>query len=234
MRNMLFAAVAAASLVATPALAQQTTTTTVNSGPVGGTATTSGFTYGDGNDYLPANAVDTRTTLDLDGTVTSDLATRFHVTGLPASPSDSSGLYTFALGTNVSFDYSLFGDFTDANITLTNLLTGQTASFNPLLIPDNSTSTAGAIQNSEQLGFGFLNGGFPPFGDLGFDANVNDTYRLDLSAGGHTATAFAQLGSGAPAVPEPATWAMMLAGFGAAGLALRRRLRPQRREANAA
>ncbi|MBA2920350.1 PEPxxWA-CTERM sorting domain-containing protein [Sphingomonas sp. MAH-20] len=42
-------------------------------------------------------------------------------------------------------------------------------------------------------------------------------------------------GLGAVAVPEPATWAMMLTGFGAAGLAMRRRrLRPERHEANAA
>jgi hypothetical protein len=32
--------------------------------------------------------------------------------------------------------------------------------------------------------------------------------------------------SGVPPVPEPATWAMMLMGFGAAGFALRRRRRP--------
>ena len=32
--------------------------------------------------------------------------------------------------------------------------------------------------------------------------------------------------TGASAVPEPATWAMMLIGFGAAGMSLRRRPRP--------
>ena len=34
-----------------------------------------------------------------------------------------------------------------------------------------------------------------------------------------------------PAVPEPATWAMMIAGFGAIGVALRRRASPLRRAA---
>ena len=36
-----------------------------------------------------------------------------------------------------------------------------------------------------------------------------------------------------PAVPEPATWAMMLVGFGAMGTALRRRAKPQCATANA-
>ena len=36
--------------------------------------------------------------------------------------------------------------------------------------------------------------------------------------------------AGVPPIPEPATWAMMLLGFGAAGFALRRRRRPALRQ----
>lgn len=57
---------------------------------------------------------------------------------------------------------------------------------------------------------------------LGFDPNVNDTYEVTLKSGGQSLTAYAQLGSGAPAVPEPATWALMLLGFGAVGFQMRR------------
>ena len=44
---------------------------------------------------------------------------------------------------------------------------------------------------------------------------------------GTSLTTFARLGAGAAsgAVPEPATWAMMLIGFGAADVSLRRRNR---------
>jgi PEP-CTERM motif len=194
------------------------TTTTYNSAPVGG------FNYGSGNDYTPTNAVDVRTTtLDplLGDVVTGDLAARFHVTGQPA-PSAPAGIYLFDVGQNISFDYSLFGNVTGANLMLTNLLTGDTAHFDPTsALLGNTLTMAGAIQNSEQLGFGFLNGSFPAlFGDLNFDASIDNTYRLDLTAGGHTATAYAQVGTGA--VPEPATWAMMLLGFCAVGLSMRR------------
>ena len=69
-------------------------------------------------------------------------------------------------------------------------------------------------QNSERLDFSFLSG-------LGFDPNVNDTYKVTLKSGGQSLSAYAQLGSGAP-LPEPATWALMLLGFGAIGFQMRR------------
>jgi len=70
--------------------------------------------------------------------------------------------------------------------------------------------------------------------NLGFDANppsgdIFTPFGPDYDGG----ISVAGLGPVTP-VPEPATWAMMLAGFGAAGIAMRRRrLRPEEREANA-
>jgi hypothetical protein len=186
--------------------------TTYNSAPTGG------FQYGVGNDYTPANA-----TVLTNGN--NELAVRFHEYQQPASASVD-GLYTFALGTVLSYDFSIGGvtigggDIEGASILLTNLLTNQSVNYNPLFIGNDNTTTAnGDIQNSARLTFGFLSG-------VGFDANTNNTYRIDLTAGGNTVTSLAQFGTGAGingAVPEPSTWAMMLIGFGAMGVSLRRR-----------
>ena len=192
-----------------PALAD---TTTYNSAPV------DGFHYGTGNDYTPANAV-VSTAVAGPYTPGSELALRFHQTGEVAPASDGNGVYSFALGTSpISFDWSDESTHFNALITLTNLLTGQTVSYNPFFPGnDNYTSTLDPdlAQNSARLNFSFLSG-------LGFDPNVNDTYQATFASGGGSVTAFAQIGSGAPAVPEPATWAMMLLGFGAIGFSMRR------------
>lgn len=220
------AAFAVASLVASPAMADDTIT--YNTSP------RVPFQFGSGNDYVPANAA-------VDDFRGDQSALRIHETGVVAAPSDANGVYSFALGTqHISFDFDLDSAnvfFSGANITLTNLLTGQSASFSPYFLPDNqyfnyapfgNAGLGASMQNSEQLGFSFLNGG-SIFGNLGFDPNVNDTYQIDLTAfdpqgAGHTLTAFAQIGSGVTgAVPEPATWAMMLIGFGAIGVSLRRK-----------
>ena len=184
---------------------------TYNANPTGG------FQYGIGNNYTPANA-----TVLTNGN--NELAVRFHKTFQVAPASVMNGVYMFALGTTpISFDFSIGGVTTgggatsNASIFLTNLLTGQTASYNPLfVINDNFTTASGDIQNSARLNFGFLS-------SLNFNPNVDNTYRIDLTAGGDTVTSFAQLGAGA--VPEPTTWAMMLLGFGAMGVSLRRRRR---------
>lgn len=210
MIRMLALAATAAVTVAAPAVAQ---TVTYNANP------NTPFTYGSGNDYTPANAA-----VLTNGNL--ELASRFHINGAVANPSTGAGVYSFALGTtNINFDYSAvnFAPLSGVTILLTNMLTGDTATFNNLLIPDANGAGRG-YQGSQQLGFGYLNGNFPAvFGDLNFDANVNNTYRFDLTAGGNTLTTFAQLGSGVAAVPEPATWAMMIVGFGVAGAAMRRR-----------
>ena len=206
MRNVLVAAAFVVAAFATPAAAQ---TVTYDSAPA------AGFNYGAGNNYSPANAV-------VLTSPTTELALRFHQTGIAAPASNGAGVYSFALGTTpISFDFSIDGAFNNSMITLTSILTGQVISYNPFFSGnDNYNGGVGnpdLFQNSARLNFGFL------FGS-NFNANVNNTYRADLTAGGQTVTAFARIGEGAPApaVPEPATWAMMLLGFGAMGFQIRR------------
>lgn len=181
------------------------------------------FTYGTGNDYTPANAV--VLTNAPTGQTTGELAVRAHVPTVAANSTGGTGTYLFALGSAVSFDFSAFGtNAAGSSITITNLLTGSDATFLAALL--SSANTSAAIQGSQQLGFGFLNGSVDPLQDIDFNNMVNSTFRIDLTGNNQTVTAFAQLGAGGvAAVPEPATWAMMLMGFGAMGVTLRRRKR---------
>ena len=108
-------------------------------------------------------------------------------------------------------------------ITLTNIGTGQTISYNPFFIGNDNynggTADPDLFQNSARLNFSFL------FGSS-FNPNIDSTYRAVLTSGGQSVTAFAQIGAGATgAVPEPGTWGLMLLGFGAMGVSLRRRRR---------
>ena len=68
---------------------------------------------------------------------------------------------------------------------------------------------------------------FPPAnGQISFDSFTNDFTITDLVAPANLqfSTFYYSLVSGSvAAVPEPATWAMMIAGFGLAGAAMRRR-----------
>ncbi len=211
MNKFILGVIATVALSASASVSAQVTT--FNSEPTGG------FQYGAGNNYTPANA-----TVLTNGN--NELAVRFHEFQQPAGASVA-GVYNFALGTILSYDFSIGGvsvgggSTTGSNILLTNLMTGQNVSYNPLFVGNDNTTTAnGDIQNSARLTFGFLSG-------VVFNANTNNTYRIDLSAGGNTVTSFAQFGTGAQvaAVPEPATWAMMLIGFGGIGVSLRRRKR---------
>lgn len=213
MRKFLVFAASAACLLASPAMAADVVTPN-STGPTGG------WQYGNGNDYQPAN------TLLFQGGG-DELALRLHQTFVPAPASDSSGIYHFSLGTDpLSFDWDIGAfnhGFDTASLTVTNLLTSQSFSYNPLCpfivvcINDNTVTANGSVQNSNRLNY------LP----VGFDPNVDDTYSVSLTTylGNtvqHSLTAYAQIGSGAsPAVPEPATWAMMLLGLGFIGGAMR-------------
>lgn len=209
MRKFIVAAALAAFAFATPVLAS----VVYNSTPAGG------FGYGTGNNYVPANAAVLTTPAGIE-VAAQELALRFHQTGQVAPASDSNGVYSFALGTTpISFDFSIDGSSNGALISLTNLLTGANVSYNPYF-PGNDNYVSAAdpnlAQNSARLNFKFLSA-------LGFDPNVNDTYQATLSSGGQSLTAFAKIGSGVSAAPEPATWALMLLGFGGIGFQMRRR-----------
>lgn len=170
-----------------------------------------GFQYGTGNNYAPANAAVK--------TGVTELALRFHQTGQVAPASDANGVYSFALGTTpISFDWGItrlgVRSFPTSLITVTNVGTGQTVSYNPFFFGnDNYTAIPGTAQNSARLNFGFLLGS-------GFTPNIDSTYRVNLTSGNESLSVDANVGIGA--VPEPATWAMMIFGFGAVGVTMRR------------
>lgn len=177
--------------------------------------------YGTGNAYTPENfAITTENGIEI--------ALRSHVRlqAAPASIGDTYALPTGAPGFNFDFSYDpthAIGDLSNivASIRIDNLGNGATYSFDPTLISDNS-HLGGGYQNSER-GI-FFNGGFPGSA-LGYDVNANDTFKVTYSlsgvpnVGAMSVTNTIQIGAG---VPEPASWALMIVGFGGAGVALRR------------
>lgn len=206
MKNRFYAATAALAVIASVPVAAHAATI-YNSAPA------VGFNYGAGNNYTPANAAVL--------TGVNELSLRFHQTGVAAPASSATGVYSFALGTTpISFDWgitSIDALASAARITVSNIGTGQTVSYNPFFPGnDNYVAIPGTAQNSARLNFGFLLGS-------GFTPAVDSTYRVNLTYAAQSLSVDAKIGAGAAsAVPEPTTWAFMLIGFGAVGLAARR------------
>jgi hypothetical protein len=203
--------IALAATLACVATAGQASSVAYNSAPA------DTWFYGNGNDYSPANTA-VLTTDDND-----QLYLRWHKT-FEVAPASDGNVYSFTLGTEpMSFDWGIdnnAGASITALLTIRNLGTAQTVSYDPFFIGNDNESANGSVQNSARLSFAFLSG-------VGFDPNVDDTYRLTLDvnglAGGPQSLSIdAKLGAG---VPEPATWAMMIGGFGFVGGALRSRRR---------
>ena len=214
MKSIILAAATIAAM-STPAFAA---TTVYNSAPG------EGWRYGSGNDYAPAN------TAVLTTDAGDQLYLRWHKRGEVAAAS-TGNTYSFALGTQpLSFDWGF--DFntgargsqvSSALITIKNIGTGQMVSYNPLFAGNDNTNFSGNVQNSAHLGFAFLSG-------VGFNPNIDGLYRVTLdvtgfSGGPQSLSVDAKYGLGVAAVPEPATWAMLIAGFGLVGGAMRRRTR---------
>ncbi len=205
-------ALAAAAVAFGGAAAQAADTLTYNSTP------NQGWFFGTGNDYSPAN------TAVLD-TGDGQIYLRAHQTYQIAPASDGAGVYSFALGIEpISFDWGVDNNLlpptirSSVLITLTNIGTGASFSYDPFPRNNDNETNGFTTQNSFRL----------IWAPIGFDSGIDNTYRITLdqtSAAGdpHSLSIYAKLGAGAAAVPEPATWAMMISGFGLVGGAMRRR-----------
>lgn len=179
---------------------------------------TDGWFYGAGNDYVPANT-EVLTTLAGD-----QLYLRLHETFVLA-PASVGNIYSFstAAGKQISYDWGFdsSGVFEGtAVLTFTNAA-GGSFSYNALAAGNDNKTGLGSTQNSYRLN---------PLPGLNFNPLVNDSYNVNLTvtglAGGiKSLNAVAKLGTGfaGGAVPEPASWALMISGFGLTGAALRRR-----------
>ena len=213
MKLMLSSAVAALALLATSASAAELM---------------NGVPYGSGNDYLPGNWTVTTTAGVEDGL-------RAHVYKEAAPAPTAGNTYTFDLGKSLSFDFSLDPTVLNGHdallgagtlLTITNLAGGN-FSFDPWGLSDNSATGTGnkGIQNSERLLF-FA-------GAINYDSMVDSTYKVTLSGtsgdpdhlSNYTNSIYivqgSGFGSGTGAVPEPASWALMILGFGGVGGMLR-------------
>jgi len=153
------------------------------------------------------NANATIITDPVDGTVLEGFGSEFF--GANRNAAEGTGMFTDV------FNFVLSANW-DANAQIGSIiLNGKDIDFSSIMLD----------------GFAFYQTGFDP---------QAEAWTLDpvfLSAGAHSITVKGSiLGPGggaysgtvnvAPPVPEPATWAMMLVGFGAVGFAMRRRRRP--------
>lgn len=114
--------------------------------------------------------------------------------------------------TPVWFDFDLSGVGLTVGSLYTALLSTTSARFGVAYGP-RSTNTAQALGPDAYLGGRMISSGDPdPYGFCTSSRQCDLNFRVT----GSTAV---------PAVPEPAAWAMMLAGFGALGFAMRRRVK---------
>ena len=168
---------------------------------------------GNGNDYSPSN------TAVLTTDAGDELALRMHQTFASAPASNGNGLYQFAVGTDpMSFDWGIQTTSTiTALLTLTNIGSGQQFSYDPFFFINDNEVQNNSTQNSFRLNWA----------GIGYDSNADGLYQVNLnvsglSGGTRSFDVYAQIGQGVGAVPEPATWAFMIFGFGAIGGAMRR------------
>jgi len=102
--------------------------------------------------------------------------------------------------------------------------TAYTADFRASTSTPNETFTAATLTGPGLTGgsLTFAGVGTPVLELLGVSLLGESTYTVSLAGGGRAGATYTGNGT-LGAVPEPATWAMMLLGFGAMGFTLRRR-----------
>lgn len=183
---------------------------------------TNGWFFGTGNDYTPAN------TAVLTTDAGDELSLRMHET-FQWAPASVGNVYSFPLGLPfISFDWGIYTlgsyDGLAAELFISNRAGGSFL-YDPLSPGNDNELLNGSVQNSARLNW------FSP--SLGFDPNVNGTYDISLTVTGlENGTAWKSLnvvavvGDGFQgAIPEPATWAMLIVGFGLVGASMRRQSR---------
>lgn len=149
----------------------------------------------------------------------------------------SSGSYTLSLTTDGTFGSLNSGNITDFSINISDVGGSLT------LTPGNAGFLIGGGLSATDTGlfFDYSSGGYALFQNPSPGSGQNFLCFASLICGGYSGatnllvgsdystvstTAYqgtVQIGSVNGAVPEPATWAMMLLGFGGIGLAVRRR-----------
>jgi hypothetical protein len=184
-----------------------------------------GVYFGTGNGLLPQEFV----TNTADGV---EIGLRSKITGINPQVIPAGNVYNIPIGDLFNFDYSFNPNVSSSEISLVGLtasitvhdfLSGLTATFDPSTL-DNTLGAGfgapGGYQNSEKISFGFL--------DPGYNKNLDDTFSIVFTVNGLAGgplTVDNTVVVGAGAVPEPATWGLMILGFAAVGAGLRNRRR---------
>jgi hypothetical protein len=194
-------------------------------------ATPPGVYHGTGNTNVGWTTLTTGNGIEL------GLAVQTHGVGIGnflAAPGTAN--YTVSSGpgslASWNYDYSVnlgssgltIGDISKgASLTIFDQTTNTTVSFNPALVADNAGlhPNGTTVNGSNAQGFAVLSDiGFQNsenIGFSGFNPGANDTYVITMTVDGLS------LSETVTAVPEPATWAMMILGFLGVGFMAYRR-----------
>lgn len=204
MKNQLLIGAIAAATFATPALADPV--------QIQGTATATVHNTDPGL-VLWSTPGAFNISLDLDGSPSSSA----FVANLFTVGTDEGTVNFLPPEDNVPYAISVLFAFANPWDANGNPITGQSFGFialNPFSSCGIFTGGCGAVQWDAPQTFNFGNGG-------SFSVALNNvTFGTPGSA--QVGGTFTLLSNSVPGVPEPATWAMMLIGFGAVGYAMRR------------
>jgi hypothetical protein len=123
------------------------------------------------------------------------------------------------------------GDLTNLMISPTDAAGFEFIEFNLSNAGNGGTATGVTITGTDQNGqefsqfFASLTGGANMFLAVSDESQYITNLTITATGGGFSQVAQVRVGDAVAAVPEPATWGMMLLGFGAAGYSMRRRRR---------